>query len=50
MEIYTDEETAAAIIKISKGFNVDAKIIGRVEEWPSKKLTISTEYGIFEWN
>jgi len=31
MEIYTDETTAQALIEISKGFNIDAKVIGRVE-------------------
>lgn len=45
MEIYTDEKTAAGIIKIAESFHVDAKIVGRVEPSPVKKLTISTETG-----
>ena len=45
MEIYTDEKTAAGIIKIAESFHVDAKIVGRVESSPVKKLTISTETG-----
>lgn len=45
MEIYTDEQTAAGIIKIAESFHVDAKILGRVESSPVKKLTISTETG-----
>ncbi len=45
MEIYTDEQTAAGIIKIAESFHVDAKIIGRVESSPVKKLTISSETG-----
>lgn len=49
MEIYTDESTAAGIISISKSFNVDAKIIGRVEPSDLKKLTIKSEKGIFEY-
>jgi phosphoribosylformylglycinamidine cyclo-ligase len=32
MEIYTDELTAGALIEISKGFEIDARIIGRVEK------------------
>lgn len=39
MEIYTDPQTAKDIIAISKTFNVDAQIIGRVEESPKTKLT-----------
>ena len=34
---------------ISKSFNVDAKIVGRVESSPSKKLTITSEFGVFEY-
>ena len=32
LEIYTDAKSAAEIIEISKSFNIDAQIIGRVEE------------------
>ncbi|SFU33140.1 phosphoribosylformylglycinamidine cyclo-ligase [Pustulibacterium marinum] len=49
MEIYTDEKTAEALIAISKSFNVEAKIVGRVEASNSKKLTIKSEYGTFEY-
>lgn len=49
MEIYLPEEHAKAIIEISKSFNVDAKIIGRVEASDSKRLTIKSEYGQFEY-
>ncbi len=47
MELYVPEEIAETIIKISKSFHVDAKIIGRVEDSPSKKLTIKTAVGEF---
>ncbi len=47
MEIYTDPQTAQDIIAISKTFNVDAQIIGRVEENPKTKLTIKSEFGEF---
>jgi phosphoribosylformylglycinamidine cyclo-ligase len=47
MEIYVDKIFANEIINISKSFSVDAKIIGRVEESTSKKLTIDSEFGHF---
>jgi phosphoribosylformylglycinamidine cyclo-ligase len=43
LEIYTDSETALALISISKGFNIDAQIIGRVEPSNKKELTIKTK-------
>ncbi len=49
MELYVDESIAADIIEISKSFNVDAKIIGRVEAAESKKLSIKSEFGKFEY-
>jgi phosphoribosylformylglycinamidine cyclo-ligase len=48
MEIYVPEAIAQDIIEISKSFNVD-KIVGRVEAATSKKLTITSEYGTFEY-
>ena len=47
MELYIPEEIAEKVIDISKSFNVDAKIIGRVEACTSKKLTIKSKYGEF---
>ena len=47
MELYVPEEFAETIMKISKSFNVDAQIIGRVEASNSKKLTIKTALGEF---
>ena len=47
MEIYLKEEHAQDIINISKSFGVDAKIIGRVEKYQGKKLTIKSQYGEF---
>ncbi|WP_299099401.1 AIR synthase related protein [uncultured Winogradskyella sp.] len=49
MELYVKPEVADAIIEISKTFNVDAKIIGRVEALEKKKLTITSEYGTFTY-
>jgi len=37
------------IIAISKSFNVDAKIVGRVEVSETKRLTITSEFGTFEY-
>jgi phosphoribosylformylglycinamidine cyclo-ligase len=49
MEIYVPETVAQDIIAISKSFNVDAQIVGRVEASEAKKLTIISEYGTFEY-
>jgi phosphoribosylformylglycinamidine cyclo-ligase len=49
MEIYTDQTTAEEIIKISNSFNIDAQIVGRVEAADTKKLSIKSEYGLFEY-
>ncbi|WP_370029309.1 AIR synthase related protein [Flavobacterium sp. 28YEA47A] len=48
-EIYVPQELAADIIAISKSFNVDAQIVGRVESSGNKKLTIKSEFGTFEY-
>ncbi|MGB0882594.1 MAG: AIR synthase related protein [Vicingaceae bacterium] len=50
MEIYVPQEIANSIIEISKSFNVDAKIVGRVEAKGEKKLTIKSEFGEFIYN
>jgi phosphoribosylformylglycinamidine cyclo-ligase len=47
MEIYADEIFAEKIIAISKSFNIDAKIVGRVEKGEGKKVTINSEFGTF---
>ena len=49
LEIYVSPAIAEDIIKISKSFNVDAKLIGRVEASDEKKLTIKSEFGVFEY-
>ena len=49
MELYVDQDIAQDIINISKSFGVDAQIIGRVANCADKKLTISGNYGIFEY-
>ena len=47
MELYVPQEIADDIIEISKSFNVDAKIVGRVAASETKKLTIKSEFGEF---
>jgi len=49
MELYVPAEIAQEIIAISKSFQVDAQIVGRVEASETKKLTISSEYGVFNY-
>jgi phosphoribosylformylglycinamidine cyclo-ligase len=49
MELYVSKETAEELIAISQKFNVEAKIVGRVEVAESKKLTIKSPYGTFEY-
>jgi len=46
-EIYTQSEVAEEIISISKSFNIDAQIVGRVEPFEGKKLTINSDKGEF---
>ncbi len=48
MEIYVSPETADNIIEISRGFNIDAKVVGHIEEGP-RSLTIKSEFGTFEY-
>ena len=47
MELYVPQEIAQQIIDISKSFNVDAQIIGRVEAAENKQVTIRSEFGEF---
>lgn len=49
MELYIPEAVANDIIAISKSFNVDAKIVGRVAASDTNKLTITSEYGVFDY-
>ena len=56
MEIYVSPEVAKEIIAISKSFNVDAKVVGKVAAFNAdknqnltKKLTITSEFGVFEY-
>lgn len=49
MEVYVPQEIANDIIEISKSFGVDAQIVGSVAANSTKKLTIKSEFGVFEY-
>jgi len=48
-EIYTRKEDAEPILDLAREFNVEARIIGRVEEYKGKKLSILTKEGNFHY-
>ncbi len=50
MEIYVKPELADEIIEISKSFNIDAKVVGRVEASDKKSLTIKSEFGEYQYS
>ncbi|HBF18825.1 MAG TPA: phosphoribosylformylglycinamidine cyclo-ligase [Cryomorphaceae bacterium] len=47
MELYCDESVAEELISIARKFEIEARIVGRVEDAPAKKLTIRSEKGEF---
>ncbi len=49
MELYVPETIASDIIAIAQSFNIEAKIVGRVEASTQRKLTLKTEHGEFNW-
>lgn len=49
LEVYLRPEKAQRVIEIAKSFNIDAQIIGRVEDAPANHLTIVSEKGTFEY-
>lgn len=49
MEIYLAPEYAQEVIDISQSYGIDARIVGRVEESPANRLTIKSEFGVFEY-
>ena len=48
LEVYLAPEDAQQAINISRSFNIDAQIIGHIEEGP-RSLTIQSEYGTFNY-
>lgn len=49
MEIYLSPQDAQEVIDIAQSFNIDARIVGHVEDAKANKLTITSEYGTFEY-
>ena len=49
MEIYLPESKAQKVIDITESFNIEARIVGRVEASTEKKLTIQSLEGIFQY-
>lgn len=49
MEIYTDSSIASDLIAISASFGIDAQIVGHVEPFSGKKVTIHSQFGTFEY-
>ncbi len=49
MEVYVSPEDAQTVIDVAKSFDIDAQIVGRVEDAPVNRLTIKSEYGTFEY-
>ena len=49
MEVYTNADAAAEMIKIATEFHLEARIIGRCEAFSGKKLTIESAHGVFTY-
>ncbi|MDE7154367.1 MAG: phosphoribosylformylglycinamidine cyclo-ligase [Muribaculaceae bacterium] len=49
LEIYVAPEMAQTVIDIAAGFNIEAQVIGHVEDAPSNLLTIISEKGTFTY-
>lgn len=49
LEVYLPKDYAQVVIDIARNFRVEAKMIGRVEAFNGKKLTIRSAYGTFEY-
>lgn len=49
MEIYTDTESAKAIMDIAASFNIESRIVGRCEVGSGKSLTIQSDHGTFNY-
>ena len=49
LEVYTDPDVAEELIDIARSFTIEAQIIGRVEPYNGKKVTINSPFGTFEY-
>lgn len=50
MEVYTDAKTAEEVIAISKSFNIDAKVVGHVEQSCDTSVLVKSPYGEYVYN
>ena len=48
LEVYVSPEDAGSVVDISRSFNIDAQVVGRIEEG-KKSLLIKSKYGEFEY-
>ncbi|MCK8491677.1 AIR synthase-related protein [Spirosoma sp. RP8] len=47
LEVYLPQDLAQQVIDVSKSFGIDAQIIGHVEAYSGKQVTIQSEHGTF---
>ena len=48
LEVYVSPEDADAVIEVSKSFNIDARVVGYIEDG-LRSLTIRSEFGEFNY-
>lgn len=49
LEVYVSPKDAKTVIDMAKSFDIDARVIGHVEDADANRLTISSEFGVFEY-
>jgi phosphoribosylformylglycinamidine cyclo-ligase len=49
LEIFTNQQTAEALIATAAAFNIDAQIVGRVEAAAQSSLHLHTSTGIIDF-
>ena len=48
LEVYVSPEDAQTVVSTANGFNIDAQVVGRIEEG-ERSLTIKSEFGEFNY-
>ena len=49
LEVYLPAAYAQQVIDLAQSFNIDAKVVGHVEDHPFNQVTIQSQYGNFEY-
>ncbi len=51
MELYVDEDAVSSVVETAGGYNIDARVVGRVEagEGEENSLSLSSEHGSFSY-